>query len=554
MERFKSTVIVMLLAIGLLAPTVQAKSPARQLQEGLYQEQVSGDLDAAIEIYQKVIVNAAEYKRYTAQAHYRLALCYIKKGEEQKAIQHFETILNNYPDQKRTAAKAKKELKKIKPQTGELSEQDRIIASSYVIHYKTLGTNEDGLTVFNRSHPKGVKTHHANRYRKDGKNINSICTDNKTGKDKIVTMIENNGQLALVKVETPKQSQSNNPTVISTTPDVYANDISPNLSEITVTFDRKMADGSWSWTGGGDSFPEINGKIHYDPSYTTCNLPVKLKPGNVYWIGINSPSHKNFKTSNRVPAKRHVILFATKDINGKPTPIPQDMLRKAKDINRNSSSGKLQLTDAPWVDGEKMSLKLATLAGMDIGMLEHMLWFSADKHRYLVKYDSGAAIMSLTQVSVADDEPTTIRDEDYNFTLKLPGGWLYAAGIPGQYKISKQLIPPQLKAWALLTATDLTGINMPVRQIAEGDIEVLKGFFKNYTVRGNSWTEKDINGAPAAIYAADYKDKVDMVEYRAYIKTKSLVYWFVFRIEKEKFEKEKQQFDSIVNSFKVAPN
>ena len=40
-------------------------------------------------------------------------------------------------------------------------------------------------------------------------------------------------------------------------------------------------------------------------------MPVKLQPGKVYWVGINSPSHKNFKTPDRVPANWYVILFAT---------------------------------------------------------------------------------------------------------------------------------------------------------------------------------------------------------------------------------------------------
>jgi hypothetical protein len=41
-----------------------------------------------------------------------------------------------------------------------------------------------------------------------------------------------------------------------------------------------------------------------------------------------------------------------------------------------------------------------------------------------------------------------------------------------------------------------------------------------------------------------------MVEYRAYILNKPEVFWFVFRIEKEQFENYKQQFDSVINSFR----
>lgn len=123
------------------------------------------------------------------------------------------------------------------------------------------------------------------------------------------------------------------PQIVRTTPAAFADDVSPELGKITVTFDRKMMNRSWSWTGGGDTFPQSGGAISYDTTCTTCTMPVKLQPGKVYWVGINSPSHKNFKTDERIPARRYVILFATKGADGKPTPIPQDMLQRAKKIN-----------------------------------------------------------------------------------------------------------------------------------------------------------------------------------------------------------------------------
>ena len=94
-----------------------------------------------------------------------------------------------------------------------------------------------------------------------------------------------------------------------------------------------MMDGNWSWTGGGETFPKINGEPSYDEKRTTCTLPVKLEPGKVYWVGINSPSFQNFETAQRVPARRYVILFATRDSNGRPTPLPEKLLKQAKPIN-----------------------------------------------------------------------------------------------------------------------------------------------------------------------------------------------------------------------------
>ncbi|MGB7582950.1 MAG: prepilin-type N-terminal cleavage/methylation domain-containing protein [Sedimentisphaerales bacterium] len=126
------------------------------------------------------------------------------------------------------------------------------------------------------------------------------------------------------------------PYVTGTNPQTYANDVTPSLDEITVTFDQVMKDNSWSWTGGGETYPQTTGQPSYDPNRTICRLPVRLEPGKVYWVGVNGPIYyQNFFKSAEygAPARRYVILFATTDLDGKPTAIPADLLAKAKEIN-----------------------------------------------------------------------------------------------------------------------------------------------------------------------------------------------------------------------------
>jgi hypothetical protein len=124
------------------------------------------------------------------------------------------------------------------------------------------------------------------------------------------------------------------PAIIKTSPEAFAKDVDPAMTAITVTFNQKMRDGSWSWTGGGETYPEPVGSPSYLPDMKTCQRNVKLQPGKVYWIGVNSPSHKNFKNERGEPAPWYIILFATKDADGKPTPIPDDLLKRAQQINK----------------------------------------------------------------------------------------------------------------------------------------------------------------------------------------------------------------------------
>ena len=184
------------------AAKVEEKSPAVLMREAIYQEESEGNLDKAIELYSQILEQAAEVERLAARATYQLGLCYLKKGDEAKAAQYFRKAGWDYPQQTSIAQKAQKQLQNI-------TSVDEIIAHSYVIHYKTINTSEDGLKVFNQKHPKGVKTHHANRYMENGQQISSICTNTQEEMEKIVEMLNQHPQLELVKVISPhKQNGS----------------------------------------------------------------------------------------------------------------------------------------------------------------------------------------------------------------------------------------------------------------------------------------------------------------------------------------------------------
>lgn len=160
------------------------------------------------------------------------------------------------------------------------------------------------------------------------------------------------------------------PSVVATTPPAFANNVDPSLDKMSVTFNQKMKDKCWAWVRRfKDKYPKTTGKPSFDAARTTCSVPVKLEPGKVYWVGINSPPYLGFRSPAGDPAKRYILLFATRTADGKPTPIPEGLLKHAKAINVRSAQAAraLKLTKAPWSDGEQMRLKLSTLAGLEIG-------------------------------------------------------------------------------------------------------------------------------------------------------------------------------------------
>ncbi|HLA83771.1 MAG TPA: PEGA domain-containing protein [Thermoguttaceae bacterium] len=110
----------------------------------------------------------------------------------------------------------------------------------------------------------------------------------------------------IARLETPR--------IVSMTPVNGAKDADPNLRTIRVEFDRPMGEGI-SWVGGGPHYPEVpdGKKPHWSKDGKTCYLPVNLKPGWDYRLGLNSPSFKNFKSRAGVALKPVIYSFHTRD-------------------------------------------------------------------------------------------------------------------------------------------------------------------------------------------------------------------------------------------------
>jgi beta-lactamase regulating signal transducer with metallopeptidase domain len=114
--------------------------------------------------------------------------------------------------------------------------------------------------------------------------------------------------------------KTNWPTIVATNPKIGAIDVDPGLKEISVTFDRDMDVGGYSWTGGGEFYPPSSpdaSAVWTDKR--TCVLPVRLEKGAFYRVGINSTSHQNFRSAMGVPAPTAAIYFATAGAKGSVT-------------------------------------------------------------------------------------------------------------------------------------------------------------------------------------------------------------------------------------------
>jgi len=100
------------------------------------------------------------------------------------------------------------------------------------------------------------------------------------------------------------------PRIVGLVPGNGAKGVSPSTAELRVTFDQEMS-GGFSWTGGGENYPETTGRPFWTEDKKTCVLPVKLKPNWSYRLGLNSVSHVNFQSAKGIPLAPVLYTFET---------------------------------------------------------------------------------------------------------------------------------------------------------------------------------------------------------------------------------------------------
>ncbi|HXE53851.1 MAG TPA: sigma-70 family RNA polymerase sigma factor [Tepidisphaeraceae bacterium] len=125
------------------------------------------------------------------------------------------------------------------------------------------------------------------------------------------------GAATPLAAETNKNDQisldSAPPVVVKTVPEAGSDQIDASTSEIRVTFSKPMQDGSWSWsTWYRNLFPQTSGKPHYEGDHRTCVLPVKLEPGHMYAVWLNSENFGNFRDAHGLKAVPYLLVFETK--------------------------------------------------------------------------------------------------------------------------------------------------------------------------------------------------------------------------------------------------
>lgn len=94
-------------AMTVTVPVARAASAGELLQQGLYAEEVDGNINAAIKLYGQIIANNSASQNQIAQALYRQGMCYVKLKDDASARAALEKLVNDYPGQTDLIEKAR---------------------------------------------------------------------------------------------------------------------------------------------------------------------------------------------------------------------------------------------------------------------------------------------------------------------------------------------------------------------------------------------------------------------------------------------------------------
>jgi hypothetical protein len=104
-------IVGLVVLAGLLTAAPAAAATASELlQKAIYTEETVGNLEEAMKLYEQVIAEGKAGQAAAAQAQFRLALCFQKKGQDAEAKAAFEAVVKNFPNETELVAQARKHL------------------------------------------------------------------------------------------------------------------------------------------------------------------------------------------------------------------------------------------------------------------------------------------------------------------------------------------------------------------------------------------------------------------------------------------------------------
>ena len=483
----KLFVILWLVSTLIFSSSVWGDTVSTLLEEGIYAEETKGDLDEAMMIYQNIIDENAGNNADIAEAYYRLGTCYMKTGDDTKAIEMFKKLLTGFREHEEIASDARAQLVKLNA----LDEEDQTVTPL------ELGPVpwETGETCWYNMGTPVIENL--------GKMILSIKDVTINGNDlwrmEDYVIIPGEGQSQFFRIDVLKKDFKPFSSLLK---GVLGNKVKYGTDRIQLDIDS---------LGTKDKKEIPINNLVYDSNQV--EYLIRLLPLN-----------ESYSTSLSIfnPAIGNIMKVELKTTGVETIKVPAGTF-ECYCVEMVMDSVKIKI----WVSTDYKRY----LVKYDIGAQAVM------------------ELEKIEQVS--KDEPEVFNDSESGISMSAPEGWyIYKSAITGPLKLVLQIVSPELKAESSFFVVQHFG-PLPTMQNILKELETVKQIYKNITLRPESWVYGEINGLPSLSFFADYdKEDKKMVAYRTYILDKQEMGVFDIKIEKENFDEIKTDFDSIAQSFK----
>ncbi len=191
---------------------------------------------------------------------------------------------------------------------------------------------------------------------------------------------------------------------------------------------------------------------------------------------------------------------------------------------------------------------------MNIGQT---FWFTADEHRYLVKFSAEGVLGELTAIlDLPSGEPVKFHDEKRGVSATAPAGWVFYPFTPPSDADFLMLfvLDPDADTQTSFQVKNPKPADRakPLRTAAEEGAARAKGVWKNYVVREDSWQERMIGDQQVVSYLADYQDTSGkpMVEIAAFVLGPKRGALFTARVAADAFPKLREPLEQILSSYR----
>jgi hypothetical protein len=191
-----------------------------------------------------------------------------------------------------------------------------------------------------------------------------------------------------------------------------------------------------------------------------------------------------------------------------------------------------------------------------LGIVSQDFWFSADTHRYLVKYAAGPVIAQLTSISQRPiAAPVKFQDSDLGISFTVPADWVVwraKNGQPAHQQLIRTLDPDAdtYDGGIRLFSTDSLSATAQQSSRAWADEHHAKE--KNVTIRPGSWQNYFVDGRLGVGCIGDYSENgKPRVQFLLHMLGKTNSELFALTAAPDKFDALKAQFDTIIASYRT---